>query len=183
MIDSDLVEVKGSLDKIKKISKTIYILLMVAFALCLVFCLIVVFSFIASLFGHATLITSSQSPLEYVSLIIAIVIFASMLAVASRMFSDVANGDSPFTLIRVKRLRIIAWFLLAYAFLQAILSPGFATVLQLGGLDVGYRVVDSAHEASITINFGALVSSIGLFAFALIFKYGVLLQEFSDETL
>ena len=61
------------------------------------------------------------------------------------------------------------WILLAYA---------------CRSVDFSCRVyiVDS-ENAIIPINFAPFIAAAVVFAFSFVFKYGVLLQEFSDETL
>ena len=50
----------------------------------------------------------------------------------------------------------------------------------MGSLDVSYTV---SRQTVIPIDLGEILASICLFGFSLIFKYGVLLQEFSDDAI
>lgn len=108
--------------------------------------------------------------------VVIVVLFACILGV----FSDVAKGESPFSMRQVKRLRLISYMLVAYTVFDFVISWN-SSLLQVGGVDVGY--VSTNGNSIIAINFAPLVAAAVVFAFSFVFKYGVLLQELSDDTL
>ena len=81
-------------------------------------------------------------------------------------------------MLQVKRLRIIAVMLILYAVFDIAMKYN-AVFLQFNGMNSGYASMDSM----LTIDFAPLVVAAVVYAFSFVFKYGVLLQEFSDETL
>lgn len=97
-------------------------------------------------------------------------------------FSD--NPVNGFTLVnyvlcgmlQVKRLRLIAISLLAYGVLEFVMTCSAAFMNQ------GWAG-SSAGSVSPTLNFFPLVAAAVVFAFSFVFKYGILLQKLSDETL
>lgn len=89
-----------------------------------------------------------------------------------RIFSDVSKGCSPFTMIQVRRLRLMAISLVVYSVLEFGITY-CSSFLQ-------YEAIGSSVA---TINLFTIIAAAVVFAFSFVFKYGVLLQEFSDETL
>ena len=63
-------------------------------------------------------------------------------------------------------------FFLVYAVLEVVLTG--VVPFMAGGVDEGFIP---------TLNLFPFVASAVVFAFSFVFKYGVLLQEFSDETI
>ncbi|WP_417351661.1 hypothetical protein, partial [Gordonibacter pamelaeae] len=96
------------------------------------------------------------------------------------VFSDAANGRSPFTLEQVKRLRIMALSLLVYAVLEVAFSAS-SVMMQLGSINSGYFSTNGS--GIITIDFAPFIAAAVVYAFSFVFKYGVLLQEFSDDVI
>lgn len=105
---------------------------------------------------------------------------AMMLVVFIKVFSDVSKGESPFTFQQVKRLRILAALLLLWGFFD-IATAANASILQYGSIDAGFY--STSGNMIIPINFTPFISAAVVFAFSFVFKYGVLLQDLSDETL
>lgn len=112
-----------------------------------------VFSLIPSLFGTAILI--------------------SIFYLAACIFRNIRNSQSPFDIKNAKKLKIIAWLMLALT-----IWPTFVeTVLRfflIPNTTLPYNNSMSVTTFCITIIF---------FAVAYIFEYGCLLQQQVDETL
>ena len=81
---------------------------------------------------------------------------------------------------QVKRLQIIALLLLAYAVLDFVTAYNSAS-LQLQAINSGF--ISTNDSAILTLNFSPLIASAAVYAFSFVFKYGVLLQEFSDDVI
>ena len=88
-----------------------------------------------------------------------------------RLFSDASEGRSPFTMAQVKRLRVIATALAGYSIVEFMMT--FSSPLVAGKMEA----------STPTLNLFPIVAAAVVFAFSFVFKYGVLLQEFSDDTL
>ena len=181
MVDESIVETAESLEKIKRVCGLLRNVLKVLFA---IFCLgwifsvcVTIYSFFApGMFGILDNVSISSVILCLVYGIIA----ATMFKVFIGMFSDAAKGDSPFTLEQVKRLRIIAVMLVLYAVFEFLISAS-TPFMQVDQWNSGYAA--TGDNAIIAINFAPFIAAAVVFAFSFVFKYGVLLQEFSDETL
>lgn len=184
MISEDLVEVQVTLERIKKFCKVAGIVLNIVFILVVAYWLILLLVAFASLFIDIDLsLVTTDTPALIIPLACSGFLLASLFKIGATVFLDVSHGESPFTLIQAKRLKWLSVIVVLYVFLEALLSPGFMAVLQLNGFDVGYSLVDYGANPSISINVGALFVAVVFFSLSLVFKYGVLLQEFSDETL
>lgn len=108
------------------------------------------------------------------------VVIAVMLVVFIMIFSDTSKGQSPFVMKQVKRLRIIALMLVLYAVFDSAISFN-ASFLHFSWSMANF--ISVGNNPFTTINFAPLIAAAVLFAFSFVFKYGVLLQELSDETL
>lgn len=105
---------------------------------------------------------------------------AALILIFISIFSSAAKGDSPFSMVQVKRLRIIAVLLLIYAALESVNAVNVG-LMQFDGINSGY--ISASESAIVAVNFAPIIAAAVIFAFSYVFKYGVLLQEFSDETL
>lgn len=176
----------GSLGRVRRVCRFIYIALKVLFA---VFC-------VAWIVSLGTILYSLVNPSAFAeienadlpSLILCILygaIAAAMFVVFIRMFAGVAKSESPFTLIQVKRLRIISMLLVFYAIVDACvaISTPFLQLCQMGSNQMGSGYASTTEWVVFPINFSAFIAAVVVFAFSFVFKYGVLLQKRSDETL
>lgn len=99
-----------------------------------------------------------------------------------RVLEDTVHGESPFTMKQAKRLRKAALALIIYAVLGIVL--GYCSALmQMNGFSSGYISSTASGNVIMTIDFAPFIAAAAVFAFSYVFKYGVLLQELSDETL
>lgn len=117
---------------------------------------------------------------DLLSLICVGALISLILKILSDVFGDTARGQSPFTMVQVKRVRIVAIALFADAVVGIFASPGFISSLHIAGFDVDYTV---SGQVVIPVDLGEILAALCLIALSFVFKYGVLLQEFSDETL
>lgn len=176
MLDNEMGETQDSLFKIKRICHKINILMWVVFAVLSISWLVSVGSIIAAL-----LEASNGALLLKLILCIAYgAVVATMFVAFSRVFLEVSKGDSPFTLTQVKRLRVIAALLVVYGVLDNAITNCVA-LMQANGVNAGY--ISTNSDTIVSIYFAPFIIAAVVFAFSFVFKYGVLLQKFSDETL
>ena len=107
-------------------------------------------------------------------------IAACIFLVLITIFSDASKGNSPFTMKQVKRLQLISVLLVLYAIVDFIASASMPFT-RIDNLGLGYTAITA--KTVIPVNFAPIIASAIVFSFSYVFKYGVLLQEFSDETL
>lgn len=181
MSDANIDTTDDSLQRIGKVCRRINIVMRVAF---LVFCILWVFATCLIIYS---LIESGQffsdfgaSIFRIVLYVIYAVIIVSLFACILGLFSDVAKGESPFSMRQVKRLRLISCVLVAYTICDYLISWN-SLVFQVAGVETGY--ISTTGNSIMPINVGPLIAAAVVFAFSFVFKYGVLLQEFSDDTL
>lgn len=172
MLDIELEEANSSLQKTRKICNYISVGLRVVFGLICIYWIIVVGAMLLSMSNPSLVIVQDDG----------ISFFSILLYLAYgfiNIFSNTAKGETPFAMSQVKRLRIIAVLLLLYAVLDMVATNAMA-VMQIDVINSGYI---STNSAIVTVNFTPFIAAAVVYAFSFVFKYGVLLQEFSDETL
>lgn len=177
MLNSDLLEAENSLSNIKKAFRIVNMTLKVIFVLFCLYWLIVIGSTV-----YAYVIDATDKP-DFLPMCLYFshgVVIALLLLTFIGIFSDVVVGRSPFTMIQVRRLRIIAGLLLMYAVIDFAVTAN-AAIFKYDELVSGY--VSTTGNEIIPINLALIFGAGVMFAFSFVFKYGVLLQEFSDETL
>ena len=110
---------------------------------------------------------------------IPMIILSVVFIVCASLLHDIALGKTPFSLKQARRIRVIGWMFILYAFCDSI------TNFSLIASPVGQTAAGFAHEDAPA--FGVNLTAIGLaavfFCFSAIFKYGSLLQEVSDDTI
>lgn len=180
MIDTDAIEAESSLLRIQKVCKVLNILMKVVFAIVCACWIFVMGSMLVSLTTSWTSGTVGDVGVANLLLCLAYgAIIAVMFFAFVGVFSDVSKGATPFTLKQVKRLRLIAILLVVYALLDFVITYN-SVLFQMDTLNSGY--VSTSGSAIVTVNFAPLIAAAVVFAFSFVFKYGVLLQEFSDDT-
>ncbi len=130
-------------------------------------------------FFHINSHNDVQSQFTGLFTVIGLFINSAILFLSGLIFRDIALGNTPFSLKQAKRIRAIAWLLLAYTAIDAILPTGVFV-----GQASSDASVSAGHLAasSPTIQVGSLIVAIVFFFLSSVFKYGVKLQELSDDT-
>ena len=104
--------------------------------------------------------------------------------VASRAFGDIAHEHSPFTTINSKRIKRLAWAMLAVLVAEALASPEFFSSMNIPGLNAGIVATPDQLGNQLTfIDIKPAVLALVCFGLSYIFEYGALLQQVSDETM
>ena len=186
MLNEDALETQESISRINKVCKLINVVFKV---ILVIFCAYWVVAIVGMIFGAANNDSSQQlaGTIFFQILLFSThgVVIAFLIGVLIAIFSDASKGESPFTFIQVKRLRWIAGLLLIYAVLDFLITQNNAllsnALLSYSGMDSGY--ISTSDISIIQVNLGPLIAAGAVYAFSFVFKYGVLLQEFSDETL
>lgn len=181
MLNEDALETQESISRINKVCKLINVVFKV---ILVIFCAYWVVAIVGMIFGAANNDSSQQlaGTIFFQILLFSThgVVIAFLIGVLIAIFSDASKGESPFTFIQVKRLRWIAGLLLIYAVLDFLITQNNA-LLSYSGMDSGY--ISTSDISIIQVNLGPLIAAGAVYAFSFVFKYGVLLQEFSGETL
>lgn len=90
-----------------------------------------------------------------------------------------ARGEVPFTQKQAKRIRVIAWLLLAIALIEAGLPLGIIVDNAIG---TGVFGVANSMTYAPPIRIGSIIVAVVFFFISSVFDYGVKLQEMSNET-
>lgn len=171
-----------SLAKIKTLGSRLSCLFLILFVvICITLSIYIVFK-IFHLLATST-VPDFFVAIQLVSSSLDYVIFGVMLLVMRGIAKDVAKGRSPFTVAHAKRIKIIAWLFVVDFVLSAFVSPGFASVVGLGGLDFGLASDAIAGRPIVPVDARSIVGALVCFSLSAVWKYGALLQSDSDEFL
>lgn len=174
-----------SIARTKKISKVAYYILLV------LFCLFTVFSIVYFIIGGFSLVDSSGETVQpgngWLYLVLRVILAIptlSILWIASRMLRDVSKGKTPFSRTQVKRVRLIAMFLLFDAVLATVLSHGFLETISFGEFEMAVLPKESGDsEPYVPLNISTLALAFVLYCLSLVFEYGCQLQNDSETIL
>ena len=123
---------------------------------------------------------SSDDPLSGFLSVADLCVYCAVFAIAGIVFRDISLGESPFTLKQARRIRAIAWLLLLCALTEALLPTGGIVAYQVAGGVFGTEYHTSPISTSLRI--GPIIVALVFFVLSSVFKYGVTLQELSDDT-
>lgn len=184
MLTKEINETEMALSRLKRTSRIIRTVLKISF---IFFC---VLWLIALVLLVALLVNPQIAPGADAANVVVVVfvgvmgaIIAFVLWIAYRVFDDVSKGESPFSRVQVKRIRWVAYVLLLYAVIDMLFPTGEAFLMQEGSFHFAYTVANGPNNPSISINIGTLATAIIFYCLSLVFEYGTLLQQLSDETL
>lgn len=177
MLEADLVEAEASMKKIRKVCRFIALGLRVILFVYAVYWTVALFNMVTS---FVSIDGGSQNIISVVLHLLHGLTIASLLLLFSSIFADTKRGRSQFAMSQVKRLRIIAGLLLLYSIVDFGVTLNTIS-FQSGSLSSGY--VSTNSNVIIPINLAPIFGAAVTFAFSFVFKYGILLQEFTDETL
>lgn len=122
--------------------------------------------------SHSANITLEQEKLSgLTSVLPAMASYIFFMFLASQLFEDLANGETPFTLIQVKRLKTISIGIILVNLIQPLIRSLVLTLLMNRG-----------HYFSWGLN-SEIFIGVAIWVLAEIFAYGIELQTLSDETL
>lgn len=179
MHNEEILETEKSLSKIRKVCRLISTITIVIFALLCIWWVFTVAMIVVSLVNPELFDSVEGSGITGVLLLFVYgIVIGVIFTILIKIFKDTSEGASPFTILQVRRLRIIALMLVFYMLLDSGIKYN-AAFLQFNGMNSGYASMSSVA----TIDFAPLMAAAVVFAFSFVFKYGVLLQELSDETL
>lgn len=181
MRENEATRALKSQARMKKICARVSTILKVIFVLLCIYWICVACLFIYSLVSpnlHSS--TNQNDSIQLGFYLVFGLIVGTIFILLIRIFSDAIRGEAPFTMAQVKRLRLIALMLVIYAIVDTFVTAS-NLVYQSGGFESGFAITN--QNTVFAMNFGPIVTAAAIFAFSFVFKYGVLLQEFSDETL
>ena len=105
-----------------------------------------------------------------------------VLIVTLRALSDIVAGNSPFSMAQVRRLRLIGVALVLFALVESFLSIPLFFSTDIAGQFIAVVSENGSVAPIIKVNLTAIIASLACFGLAIICKYGILLQEISDDT-
>lgn len=112
--------------------------------------------------------------------------FCVLPLILCKILDDISENRTPFTMQNAKRLLLLSGALLLYAVLEALLGCIDSQFIFMAGnnsIEVGNFIRDFSSNSGTMLNLFPLLMSAMFFALSYVFKYGVLLQQESDETL
>lgn len=177
MLVKELNEVEASLKRIKEVSKVLSLVFKLAILLFIAF---FVFSILVIFINdQADLVSAIVSVTPLLLYVLATVI---LFVIMHGVFDDIAKGRTPFTNTQVRRFIWAALILFLGAVVEMVSSTGVLPIAQTDNLIVNYYDSSTGSNTP-SINLASLLGAALLYALSFVFKYGALLQEFTDDTL
>ena len=180
--DSDDASIKDAGTMPLGVLKASRLLRRIFFALASLFLVLALFFTAKCIAGAISLLDSPEYRIDSVIISMlslgAFYIFAAIFYLSALIFRDISNGESPFTDKQVKRIKMVSFLLFAYAVLDSLLPKG---VIVGGGPESTEPSVIRVDSGYYGINIGTFVSAVVFYFLSLVIKYGVQLQEFSDD--
>ena len=98
-----------------------------------------------------------------------------------RLTSVSRNIYVPLTSQHARQIQVIGWLFVADFFLGFSLSPGFASILHGGNVDVGYVSESSSDYPALPLDSRSIVGAAPCFILSLVWRYAILLQRETDD--
>lgn len=173
-LEASLAKVKGA----SKVAKTICDL--IVFVILIVWVGLVVFSLLGRFSGEGpNPFSVNLGTLIYFSVILALM--AAFVRVVAVVFAGVVRGESPFRREQVKRMRLMAYLMIAKAAAEALFSVGNSSIMQLDNWT--FMCIDSGLFSGkmFYVDAGSLFLAAVIICLSIVFEYGTLLQRLSDD--
>jgi len=107
-----------------------------------------------------------------------------ILLVAHRMFSEIVSKQTPFTNRQVKRLRFLGRSILIYSVVDLLIGLAFYAIELANYYDFFvYHPGDVPPVLISNTNAYVILAGLACYGLAVVFRYGMLLQQLSDDTL
>lgn len=106
------------------------------------------------------------------------ILVAILLWSMGDVFGEIAYGHTVFSELQVKRMRVASFSMLIYLIMDSFVCPWSASLLSPDGIFATYDNVGVGAN----INLGLVLLVVVLFGVTSVFRYGVLLQGLSDDT-
>lgn len=182
MPNEDTRELLQALDKVKVSCRKIKTYCKVSLVL-----FVIAWTFLISLIVLGLTLLKIPLPLtakDIIDSLLGTLLAGTTLIIAYRIFADIVKLETPFTEKQVRRLRFLGRVILIYSAADVINSLVFYTIAMRDYFDF-YVYHPDAPMPIMTMNTNVYMVLAGLacYAFAVIFKYGLLLQQLSDDTL
>ena len=174
-------KIEESHKKMSSLGKKLRVLFIVLFSLVCVGALVVLIVSLLALFAHESPAISAFEVFSIVSALLNFVIYGAILLILSGLSRDMALGLSPFTSKHARQIKIIGCIFILDLFVSFIISPGFATIANIGGFDVGVVSSVAGEYPTLPLNIGSIIGIVVCFSLSAVWKYGELLQTESDD--
>lgn len=178
---------KKPMSRVARTCKILSVLCMIAFALVVLWCVAVLIFICYSIISSNTGNNLSPASIALPFVFLLYMANASLLPlILSKMLGDLSESRTPFTLKNASRLKWLGYVLVLYTVLEwllAMVNSQFILAFGDGAFKIGNLISSFSSSAGTMINLFPFVIAAVFFALSYVFKYGVLLQQESDETL
>ncbi|MDR2957060.1 MAG: hypothetical protein LBU61_02615 [Coriobacteriales bacterium] len=121
---------------------------------------------------------------EIIDLVLSVALCSTLLYTIFRIFADAAVSATPFTLKQAGRFRTIGWLIIIYSILDFAKALIVYILAFRDYIDFFYyHPNDPVPLMTLNTNIYVLLAGVVCLGLAYIFRYGVLLQQLSDDTL
>lgn len=175
MLLQDAEHIRQRIVRMAKLSRRLYLFSIVALvlyaAVCIALCVVAL--------GSGDWF-SNGGAIALVPLVLSLIIGGMIIYVLSKMLKDVSEQRSPFSLTQARRISFVGILLLVDVVLETLISAGAPLFISSNEVTAGF--VSNYTAPGLYINGPFLIATIICFCLSYIFRYGALLQWFTDET-
>lgn len=171
-------QIEESLNRMQRLGKRLRLLFTILFvSICI--CMVVVTAMVLAMIIDGTV----DDPSHTVSIVVPpayLIICAVGVMTLRGVSSDMAKGESPFTLAHARRISALGWMLVVIVVAELVVSPGFVAIA-IGPLSFINEPYAMFEKLTMPLDMGAVLGAITCFSLSAIWRYGALLQAQTED--
>lgn len=170
--------IEESLNRMQRLGKRLRLLFTILFVLICI-CMVVVTAMVLAMIIDGTV----DDPSHTVSIVVPpayLIICAVGVMTLREVSSDMAKGESPFTLAHARRISALGWMLVVIVAVELVASPGFVAIA-IGPLSFINEPYAMFEKLTMPLDMGAVLGAITCFSLSAIWRYGALLQAQAED--
>lgn len=134
------------------------------------------------IFPEKVVMGSASNALSVVGALFTLLLSGVATGILRSVFRDMANGRSPFTIEHSRSIRMLGVLFLAGVALNFIIPPLMMSSF-IGEVEISYGVTHPISSyPTFAVDLKGIIGAVVCFALSVIWRYGALLQEESDES-
>lgn len=182
MKDTSIRHIETEFTRVKKMARALSIVLNIVFYL---FIAVWTINLICSCITFFRPDLMPASLLSHTGVLVSIFIGGILLVVPLKtgalILKDISKGTSPFTVVQANRVRMVAIVFLIYSIFDFLWSPDAVARFIFGHVSISSW--SDGNPFTLHLNMGLITAAALFYSISVVFRYGVLLQNLSDETI
>lgn len=177
-MENDAQKIDESLDRMHRLGGKLELLFTALFvATCC--CLLMAIVAIVLMLRNGTTSDSSNTVSVLVPLMYLLICCAVVWTLRG-ISKNIAKGESPFSREHARRISALGWMFVATMVIELIASPGFLSIV-FGPFNFMVSAYAAFENLSIPVDVTAMLGAICFHSLAMIWRYGALLQEQTED--